>query len=121
MVSTSPPRSATCPAGDLAAINNSFGFGGHNVAVAFTNAYATRRQEADDPTRLAAAGSPRQHPPKKVKLPRDQDPRNPNFRLAALLDAGSVELITPDDDSGMLAAVGTINGCRVVPSAPTPR
>src|SRR5215218_7645028 len=50
----------------------------------------------------------------KVKLPRDQDPRNPNFRLAALLDEGSVELITPDDDSGMLAAVGTINGCRVV-------
>ena len=29
------------PGGDLAAINNSFGFGGHNVAVAFTNAYAT--------------------------------------------------------------------------------
>jgi 3-oxoacyl-[acyl-carrier-protein] synthase II len=28
------------PDGDLAAINNSFGFGGHNVAVAFTNAYA---------------------------------------------------------------------------------
>jgi len=29
------------PTGDLAAINNSFGFGGHNVAVAFTNAFAT--------------------------------------------------------------------------------
>jgi 3-oxoacyl-[acyl-carrier-protein] synthase II len=29
------------PAGDLAAINNSFGFGGHNVAVALTNAFAT--------------------------------------------------------------------------------
>src|SRR3954447_19271889 len=29
------------PAGDLAAINNSFGFGGHNVAVALTNAYST--------------------------------------------------------------------------------
>jgi 3-oxoacyl-[acyl-carrier-protein] synthase II len=27
--------------GDLAGINNSFGFGGHNVAVALTNAYAT--------------------------------------------------------------------------------
>ena len=53
-------------------------------------------------------------PPGKVKLPRDQDPRNPNFRLQELLDPGSVELITPDDDSGMLAAVGTINGCRVV-------
>jgi 3-oxoacyl-[acyl-carrier-protein] synthase II len=29
------------PTGDVAGINNSFGFGGHNVAVAFTNAYAT--------------------------------------------------------------------------------
>jgi 3-oxoacyl-[acyl-carrier-protein] synthase II len=29
------------PDGDLAGINNSFGFGGHNVAVAFTNAFAT--------------------------------------------------------------------------------
>jgi 3-oxoacyl-[acyl-carrier-protein] synthase II len=29
------------PDGDLVGINNSFGFGGHNVAVAFTNAYAT--------------------------------------------------------------------------------
>ena len=29
------------PAGDLAGINNSFGFGGHNVAVAFTNRYST--------------------------------------------------------------------------------
>jgi 3-oxoacyl-[acyl-carrier-protein] synthase II len=29
------------PTGDIAGINNSFGFGGHNVAVAFTNAYAT--------------------------------------------------------------------------------
>jgi acetyl-CoA/propionyl-CoA carboxylase carboxyl transferase subunit len=50
----------------------------------------------------------------KVKLPRDQDPRNPNRRLQHLLDEGSVELITPDDDSGMLAAVGTINGSPVV-------
>jgi 3-oxoacyl-[acyl-carrier-protein] synthase II len=41
LVSTSPPRSATCPTVTSAAINNSFGFGGHNVAVAFTNAYAT--------------------------------------------------------------------------------
>jgi 3-oxoacyl-[acyl-carrier-protein] synthase II len=29
------------PEGDLVGINNSFGFGGHNVAVAFTNSYAT--------------------------------------------------------------------------------
>jgi acetyl-CoA/propionyl-CoA carboxylase carboxyl transferase subunit len=51
---------------------------------------------------------------RKIKLPRDQDPRNPNARLGALLDAGSVELITADDDSGMLAATGMIDGCRVV-------
>ncbi|HSN44367.1 MAG TPA: beta-ketoacyl-[acyl-carrier-protein] synthase family protein [Propionibacteriaceae bacterium] len=30
------------PEGDLAAINNSFGFGGHNVAIAVTNAHQTR-------------------------------------------------------------------------------
>jgi 3-oxoacyl-[acyl-carrier-protein] synthase II len=30
------------PAGDLAALNNSFGFGGHNVTLAFTNANSTR-------------------------------------------------------------------------------
>jgi len=53
-------------------------------------------------------------PAAKQKLPRELDPRNPNHRLAALLDEGSVELITPDDDSGMLAAVGTIDGSRVV-------
>ncbi len=53
-------------------------------------------------------------PAAKEKLPRELDPRNPNHRLAALLDEGSVELITPDDDSGMLAAVGTIDGARVV-------
>ena len=64
------------------------------------------------PPPTAAAADPA--PPAKIKIPRQQDPRNPNFRLQALLDQGSVELITPDDDSGMLAAVGTINGCRVV-------
>jgi acetyl-CoA/propionyl-CoA carboxylase carboxyl transferase subunit len=65
------------------------------------------------PTPAAPAPAPATSA-KKEKLPRDLDPRNPNHRLAALLDEGSVELITPDDDSGMLAAVGTINGSRVV-------
>ena len=51
-------------------------------------------------------------PPRKI--PREEDPRNPNFRLAALLDEGSLELISPDDDCGMLAAVGTIDGSPVV-------
>src|SRR5918999_1372031 len=51
---------------------------------------------------------------KPARLPRDQDPRNPVHRLTALLDEGSLELISPDDDSGMLAAVGTVDGSPVV-------
>lgn len=51
---------------------------------------------------------------KRVKVPREEDPRNPNHRLAAFLDDGSLELITPDDDSGMLAATGTVGGQPVV-------
>ena len=67
----------------------------------------------------ATAG--RARPPSRAKLPREEDPRNPVNRLTALFDEGTLELITPDDDSGMLAAVGT--GRRHAaswPSAPTP-
>ncbi|NLT29130.1 MAG: acyl-CoA carboxylase subunit beta, partial [Propionibacterium sp.] len=52
--------------------------------------------------------------PTATKPPRETDPRNPNLRLAALFDEGSVELISPDDGSGMLAAIGTINGAKAV-------
>lgn len=51
---------------------------------------------------------------KPPRVPREEDPRNPNARLAALLDPGSLELISADDESGMLAALGTVNGSRVV-------
>ena len=61
---------------------------------------------ADAPVQSSTAG--------KVKLPREEDPRNPVKRLTALLDEGTLELITPDDDSGMLAAVGKIDGSPVV-------
>jgi acetyl-CoA/propionyl-CoA carboxylase carboxyl transferase subunit len=53
-------------------------------------------------------------PAKPAKLPREQDPRNPVTRLTALLDPGTLELITPDDLSGMLAVRGTISGAPVV-------
>lgn len=52
--------------------------------------------------------------PAKVKIPRDQDPRNPHHRLIAFFDADSLTLISADDDSGMLAAVGTVDGTEVV-------
>lgn len=53
-------------------------------------------------------------PAKPPRVPREEDPRNPNFRLAALLDEGSMHLISDDDGSGMLAATGTIMGSPVV-------
>src|SRR6476659_1827084 len=59
-----------------------------------------------------------QAPPAPVqkpgRLPREEAPRNPNLRLAAFFDEGTLELITPDDGSGMLAAVGTVDGTHVV-------
>src|SRR4051794_20521089 len=49
-----------------------------------------------------------------AKPPRTEDPRYPVHRISALLDEGTLEVITPEDDSGMLAAVGRVNGRRVV-------
>jgi acetyl-CoA/propionyl-CoA carboxylase carboxyl transferase subunit len=57
---------------------------------------------------------PTQAPAKPVKLPRQDDPRNPKTRLSAFFDVGSLELISADDDSGMLAAVGTVEGVHTV-------
>ena len=59
------------------------------------------------PSDTAAAAKP-------PKLPREQDPRNPNTRLTALLDEGTMRLISPEDDCGMLAAVGTVDGSHTV-------
>ncbi|WP_336213562.1 carboxyl transferase domain-containing protein [Nonomuraea sp. LPB2021202275-12-8] len=42
------------------------------------------------------------------------DPRDPAVRLAALLDEGSLRLITPVDKSGVLAAMGRVEGVPVV-------
>ncbi len=53
-------------------------------------------------------------PAKPAKVPRDEDPRNPIHRLRALFDDGSMELITPDNDSGMIAAVGRVRGTTIV-------
>jgi acetyl-CoA/propionyl-CoA carboxylase carboxyl transferase subunit len=42
------------------------------------------------------------------------DPRDPELRLARLFDDGSVALLHPRDDSGVLAAHGTIDGAPAV-------
>jgi acetyl-CoA/propionyl-CoA carboxylase carboxyl transferase subunit len=49
-----------------------------------------------------------------AKPGRDQDPRHPRRRLEALLDPGSLTLLSPEDDSGMLAVTGTTRGTPVV-------
>jgi acetyl-CoA/propionyl-CoA carboxylase carboxyl transferase subunit len=41
------------------------------------------------------------------------DPRDPQVRLAALLDEGSVRLISPVDRSGILSAMGRVEGVPV--------
>ncbi len=53
-------------------------------------------------------------PAKPARPPRDEDPRHPAKRLAAFFDEGSMQLITPDDLSGMLAATGTVDGTHTV-------
>lgn len=44
----------------------------------------------------------------------DVDPRDPQLRLGTFFDEGSVELLTERDDSGMLAARGTVQGTPAV-------
>ncbi|NYE46674.1 acetyl-CoA/propionyl-CoA carboxylase carboxyl transferase subunit [Spinactinospora alkalitolerans] len=43
-----------------------------------------------------------------------EDPRDPRVRLAAFFDAGSLRLITAQDDSAALAGAGRINGMPAV-------
>ncbi len=50
----------------------------------------------------------------KPVVAREDDPRNPLTRLEALFDPGTLELITPEDDSGMLAGIGRIEGATSV-------
>jgi acetyl-CoA/propionyl-CoA carboxylase carboxyl transferase subunit len=47
--------------------------------------------------------------------------RDPVSRLEALFDAGSLELLQPADDCGMLAGTGSIGGVRTVAFASDPR
>ncbi len=51
---------------------------------------------------------------RETASPSGADPRDPNARLAALFDPGSLTLISAHDGSGMLAGHGTINGLPTV-------
>ncbi len=43
-----------------------------------------------------------------------RDPRDPLLRLQAFFDPGSLSLLTSEDDSGMLAAIGRVRGTPAV-------
>jgi acetyl-CoA/propionyl-CoA carboxylase carboxyl transferase subunit len=43
-----------------------------------------------------------------------EDPRTPRLRLEQLFDPGTLELITPEDDSGFLAGLGEAGGAPIV-------
>jgi acetyl-CoA/propionyl-CoA carboxylase carboxyl transferase subunit len=57
---------------------------------------------------------------KPAKPAREDDPRNPLKRLARLFDAGTLELLTPFDDSGFVAAQGLVDGTRAMAYASDP-
>ncbi len=63
---------------------------------------------------------PADRPAAPARPPREQDPRFPLTRLTALLDEGSLQLLSPVDDSGMLAVAGTADGAPVVAFASDP-
>jgi len=64
--------------------------------------------------RMPSAAAEQASAATKPKVDRENDPRNPRKRLEAFFDPGTVELITAEDTSGMLAAVGSVRGARVV-------
>ena len=72
------------PQGDIAAMNNSFGFGG-----------AQRGRRVRIPLVTTAPTAPQGVREKPAKPPREVDPRNPNRRLAALFDAGTLRADHP--------------------------
>ena len=57
---------------------------------------------------------------KPAKPAREDDPRGPLKRLARLYDEGTLELLTPFDDSGFVAAIGLVNGTKATAYASDP-
>jgi acetyl-CoA/propionyl-CoA carboxylase carboxyl transferase subunit len=65
-------------------------------------------------SRPGVAGGADAKPDATGKPPREQDPRLPRHRLTALFDEGTFAPFTPEDESGMLAAAGEVDGTTVV-------
>jgi acetyl-CoA/propionyl-CoA carboxylase carboxyl transferase subunit len=77
--------------------------------------------EGNGVTRLAGPATARPVPA-TAAVPAEARPgRDPQSRLEALFDAGSLELLQPADDSGTLAGTGSIGGVHAAAFASDPR
>jgi acetyl-CoA/propionyl-CoA carboxylase carboxyl transferase subunit len=72
-------------------------------------------------TSAAAASAAAASAPAGAEVAPGTLPRDPQVRLEALFDPGSLSLLFPPDDSGALAGTGTIDGVRAVAFASDPR
>jgi acetyl-CoA/propionyl-CoA carboxylase carboxyl transferase subunit len=103
----SPPPEPSLPAArketDVTVVDN-------RIPVA-PQAPAPAAERAAAPAGTTSAGVPRT----------SGGPRDPEVRLEALFDSGSLVLLTPADASGVLAGVGAIDGMPAVAFASDPR
>ena len=84
------------------------------VIAGSTPAAAAQERTQQGSAPAAAPRSPAAAPAKTLS-------RDPEVRLEALFDPGSVRLLTPHDKSGAVAATGTIDGMTAIAFASDPR
>jgi len=85
-----------------------------HAATAYTAPAHTAPAAAAPPALALAAKAP-------APAPATGPHRDPQSRLEALFDPGTLELLLPADDSGMMAGTGSVGGVRAVAFASDPR
>ena len=80
---------------------------------------SSKQRSNEQSINRAASGAAAPRPPSTAPAPFIS--RDPEVRLEALFDPGSVRLLTPHDSSGEVAALGTIDGMTAVAFASDPR
>jgi acetyl-CoA/propionyl-CoA carboxylase carboxyl transferase subunit len=96
------------------------------IDVTVTDSLTARQSRTPAANGKSAAAVARTFPPAAaapaVPAPAHAGPgRDPQSRLEALFDPGTLELLHPEDESGMLAGTGSIGGVTTVAFASDPR
>jgi acetyl-CoA/propionyl-CoA carboxylase carboxyl transferase subunit len=93
-----------------------------DVTIVDSRTPTRERPHSGNGARVAVAPAPTATPAAAPAAPAHAGPRRePQARLEALFDAGTLELLLPADESGMLAATGSIGGVTTVAFASDPR